>query len=282
MIHAYTGTPGSGKSYNLTAEGIAALAKGRTVWANYGFQPEYVYLALRSLYRVPHREAVAATGRIHELRTYEDLVGLYDAVLLFDEAHDWLNSRSYNAIPREIVSWWSQHRHAGVEVHLATQRLGSVDAHVRSLVGHVWLCRPAPLLMALPMRLVGNRSPLLRLTEIFDEAEAGGRRGKSAFESMAANRLVPLKPKIARCYDTRGGVFPSPLYVLERQKSPLAMDLHFRFKDFRKRSVPGPVDGLPALGWHEYRDLVAAGERPHVELARRFDALTPPSLPTVN
>lgn len=272
MIHAYTGTPGSGKSYALVRAGVADLARGRDVWANFSFFPELVYLALRKRYRLDHGEALAATGRVHELRSFEDLVGLYDCALLFDEAHDWLNARSWNIIPREIISWWSQHRHAGVEVHLATQRLGSVDTHVRSLCGAVWLCRPAPVVLQLPMRLVrGSRDRnVLRLTEIQDEAGLAGGRAAGAFEAVARNQLVVLDPVIARCYDTRGGVFPSPLHELERQRSELGAKLDFAFKRLRQRRRSGAADGLPWLEWREYVELASTPGRAAAVLRERW------------
>lgn len=282
MIHAYTGTPGSGKSYALVRAGVADLARGRDVWANFSFFPELVYLALRKRFRLDHGEALAATGRVHELRSFEDLVGLYDCALLFDEAHDWLNSRSWNVIPREIISWWSQHRHAGVEVHLATQRLGSVDTHVRSLCGAVWLCRPAPVVMQLPMRLLPARRDrkVLRLTEIQDEAGLAGGRVAGAFDAVARNQLVVLDPVIARCYDTRGGVFPSPLHELERQRSELGAKLDFAFKRHRASRRPGAADGLPFLEWREYVRFASEPGRAAAELHERWVSGSPAGMPS--
>jgi zona occludens toxin (predicted ATPase) len=63
MIHAYVGTPGSGKSYTVTMMGVKALAEGRHWWANYTVIPEFVYIALRKRYKKSHQEALAATLR---------------------------------------------------------------------------------------------------------------------------------------------------------------------------------------------------------------------------
>lgn len=269
-IEAYTGTPGCGKSYALTSHGLNALRHGIPVYANYRFLDEQVYRLLRRRWSFTHREACASVLNIHELHTFEDLVGIHDAVLLFDEAHDWLNSRSYSLIPHEIISWWSQHRHAGVQCYMASQRFGSIDAHVRSLVAHVYLCRPMPWHVNLVMNL-GRiarrraRRPYLRVTEMFDETSGNlGGVSSNIFSSVSRNTFLALDYEVASCYDTRGGVFPSPLHAMEAKRNEFRKeigDLEFAFKKYLKRRGSSTSDGMPSLSFREFAEAAVAGHR---------------------
>ncbi|WP_456411513.1 zonular occludens toxin domain-containing protein, partial [Oceanithermus sp.] len=115
MIEAYVGVPGSGKSYMLVFRGLQALAKGKRVYANFGFLRDNVYIYLRRRYRLSHRDSVLAADSIEEIRDYKALLNVFDGLLLFDEAHMWFNSREYRLFPTEVLGFWSQHRKVGVD-----------------------------------------------------------------------------------------------------------------------------------------------------------------------
>jgi hypothetical protein len=280
VIEAFVGIPGSGKSYALVLKGLQSLREGRRVYANFGFIRENVYWWLRKRGGLDHREAVLRTDLIHEIRDYSDLLNVHDGVLLFDEAHMWLPSRLFDLIPVEVIAFWSQHRKVGVDVYLATQRYGSVDAIVRELVAFVYWARPAPFWLRLLLAPRAKGRKILRYTAIMDESLGMmQKQARGIWEGMARNSVVILDPLAASCYDTYA-IFEPPIVRLQRELDPKKravferMGLSWDASKVRgRRDMPRATDGLP---WLTMADLVAAykeGRPPHEVLRERFARL---------
>lgn len=273
------GIPGSGKSYALVLKGLEALAlpRPRPVYANFGFIRENVYRYLRSRKRLPHREAVLRTDMIHEIHDYSELLNVHDGVLLFDEAHMWLPSRQFDLIPVEVIAFWSQHRKVGVDVYLATQRYGSVDAIVRELVAFVYWARPAPSWLVLFLLPWARGRKVLRYTSIMDESLGMMvKRTSSIFEGVARNSVVILDPLAASCYDTHA-IFEPPIVRLQRELDPkrraVFERMGLRWDSSRltaRRDAPGPLDGLPYLTLPELARAYREGIPPHELLRAKF------------
>lgn len=286
MIEAYVGIPGSGKSYMLVHRGLHSLAKGRPLWANFGFIRENVYYWLRIRGKLDHREAVLRADSIHEIHDYNELLNVHDGLLLFDEAHMWLPSRQFDLIPVEVIAFWSQHRKTGVDVLLATQRYGSVDAIVRDLVAFVYWARPAPFwLRVLTFPWTRGRK-LLRYTAIMDESIGTmQRQAKGIWEGVARSDIVALDPLAAACYDTYA-IFEPPIVRLQRELDPkkraafdrmgLAWDAS---KVQGRRDAPGPRDGIPHLSIHDLANAYREGKQPHALLRERLESPCEPAPP---
>ncbi|BDG15774.1 zonular occludens toxin domain-containing protein [Thermus brockianus] len=295
MIEAFVGIPGSGKSYALVLKGLQALSlpKPRPVYANFGFIRENVYHYLRVRKKLSHREAVLRTDLIREIRDYGELLDVHDGVLLFDEAHMWLPSRQFDLIPVEVIAFWSQHRKVGVDVYLATQRYGSVDAIVRELVAFVYWARPAPFWMGIFLRPWTRGRKLLRYTAIMDESVGMiQRRTHTIWEGIARNSIVVLDPLAAACYDTFA-IFEPPIVRLQRELDPKKraiferMGLAWDASRVRgRRDAPGPRDGLPHLTMQELARAYRDGRAPWQVLRERWELLksgyepAPPSEPS--
>ncbi|WP_243029218.1 zonular occludens toxin domain-containing protein [Thermus albus] len=274
MIEAFVGIPGSGKSYALVVKGLEALASGRMVYANFGLLPERVYLWLRLRRRLSHRDAVERADRIREIRDYSDLLNVHDGVLLFDEAHMWLPSREFSLIPTEVIAFWSQHRKVGVDVYLATQRYGSVDAIVRELVANVYWARPAPFWLRLLLRPWARGRPVLRYTAIMDESFGTMQKAvKGLFEGVQRNSVVILDPLAASCYDTHA-IFEPPIVRLQREMDPKRraildrMGLSWDASRIQGRRESG--DGLPVLSMRELAEAYRSGRPPHAVLREKW------------
>lgn len=284
MIEAYIGIPGSGKSYMLVHRGLHALARGRTVWANFSFIRENVYYWLRIRANLDHRDAVLRADSIREIRDYNELLNVHDGLLLFDEAHMWLPSRQFDLIPVEVIAFWSQHRKTGVDVLLATQRYGSVDAIVRDLVAFVFWARPAPFwLRVITYPWVRGRK-LLRYTSIMDESIGMmQRQAKGIFEGVARNDVVALDPMAAACYDTYA-IFEPPIVRLQRELDPKKraifdrMGLAWDASKLRgRRDAPGPRDGMPHLSIADLASAYREGKQPHDLLRERLESPCEPA-----
>lgn len=279
MIEAYVGIPGSGKSYALVLKALEALAapRPRPVYANFGLIRENVYHYLRIRKGLPHREAVLRTDLIREIRDYPDLLNVHDGVLLFDEAHMWLPSRQFDLIPVEVIAFWSQHRKVGVDVYLATQRYGSVDAIVRELVAFVYWARPAPFWLRMILLPWARGRKILRYTAIMDESLGTmQKQTKTIFEGVARSSVVILDPLAAACYDTLA-IFEPPIVKLQRELDPKKraiferMGLTWDASRVQGRcEVPRAVDGGPYLTMQELAEAYRRGRPPHEVLRERW------------
>lgn len=135
-INAYTGLPGSGKSYGVIEHVIVpALKKGRVVWTN-----------------IPINEAAMAAyaGCLPHVFHIDDLRNNVDwfqqvfpkgAVLVLDEAWRlWPSGLKANNIAEQHKSFLAEHRHMvgddgfSTEIYLVTQDLAQIAAFARQLV----------------------------------------------------------------------------------------------------------------------------------------------------
>jgi zona occludens toxin len=147
MIVVVEGPPGSGKSYSCVTRIYNALNRGQYVATNIqlseGWALEFAKASrLRRL--IPGRvEKLAAkyeanlfmSGDLEELmRVRLQGKGEERGLLLLDEAHNWMNSRTWTAGDRErLVRFFTQHRKLGWNVFLVSQRSAAIDAQVRGL-----------------------------------------------------------------------------------------------------------------------------------------------------
>lgn len=160
MIVLWTGAPGSGKSYSAVKLIVDALEAGKCVATNVALADDWALQAAKgNPFRrlVPGR--VKATARRWEARTLvsDDLDDLFRVrlegrgesrgVMVLDEAHNWVNSRTWDtdetgqgrskgeATMRrlKVVRFFTQHRKLGWDVFLITQSAEAVDAQIRRL-----------------------------------------------------------------------------------------------------------------------------------------------------
>jgi hypothetical protein len=161
MIVLVTGQPGSGKSYYAVRKLAEALNSGKPVATNVqlvdGWERK---LARTALLRRFIPGAVDRTAKRFHARTFisADLDELFRVrlegkgegrgVMVLDEAHNWLNARTWDqdetgtgltkaeAVQRRlrIIRFFSQHRKLGWTIYLITQDAQNVDRQVRGLM----------------------------------------------------------------------------------------------------------------------------------------------------
>lgn len=149
-----TGPLGCGKSYYGIRKAIDALEAGKVVVTNFRMTPEwYERVADRHPLRwlVPGRRRKLKRDWARRVLVVPDLKTLLRVrlegqgedrgVVLIDEAHVFMNARSWRDAERmELVEWASASRKLGFEVYLITQDLQSLDRQVRDrLTYHVTL-----------------------------------------------------------------------------------------------------------------------------------------------
>jgi zona occludens toxin (predicted ATPase) len=157
-----TGTPGAGKSYYAVRRIKAALERGQVVATNVALHDGWATAIARSnpfTRLVPGRVRKKAARYEQRLIVSDDLDELFRVrlhgdgesrgVMVLDEAHNWMNGRSWDvdetggternarsvAVNRRmtVVKFFTQHRKLGWEVVLITQAAENLDAQVRRL-----------------------------------------------------------------------------------------------------------------------------------------------------
>lgn len=255
------GVPGSGKTYKMVHLMVRRLAEGRHVRTNYNVRHDRVYTALRRRYGLGHESALAAVGRITHLDTFEDILDAYDCDVFIDEAQDLLSSTEWSSFPHEVVQWFAQHRHRRCRVVLASHRWGSIHNYVRELIGDIELARPAPWWARAVTGAVVGAAPMLQYIAVKDADEgvaptSGVSAQRSRRSVVTKGEVLRLDPLIASCYDTEGGVRPSPMARIRAQRAERKGDEVLVLRPRRERlQVSWPSDGLPYL---EHQELVEA------------------------
>lgn len=137
MIISYTGTPGSGKTYDAMKRVVEMIGNGRTIVTNIeGLTDDTCIEGLKLI-----------TGRdVSQLKEQLIVIGKDDVkriheivkpgqVLVIDEVHDFFGSRDWATEKNKgFSSFCATHRHYGYDILLITQNIDKVDVQVRQMV----------------------------------------------------------------------------------------------------------------------------------------------------
>ena len=137
MIIGFTGTPGSGKTYEAVKKILDNMVKNRVVYTNIEgiFDPEcqemikgYMGFSDLALYRLLKP---LEPDQIQDFWNHVEP----GALVVLDEIHKWFSNRDWKDEKNKQFGYWaSTHRHNGFDLVLITQNIERVDAAVRSLL----------------------------------------------------------------------------------------------------------------------------------------------------
>lgn len=323
-VDAVVGIPGSGKSYWGVQEGLRRWVKGykaarekhhrllrfngnldadpvrnmppvdsyQGLAANFDFDQVAVTRYLRFHAGLNWREATVLASTIQVVKSIQDLLDLWNVIVIFDEAQLWFNARDYAYFPTEVLSFWTQHRKGGIDVILITQKYEMVDSNIRGVVANVYRARPVPWTLKLWRALLGKVGlvahpgrPLFRYTSIMEESEGTTKGLKVKGLADAATRVstVALDPLVAACYATTGQFYSPAADVLEAagsQKAAIRKNLGLKYDLTRfrkKRAGLQPLD--PGLDVSELAEAYMLGldvaERVLEKQAQHFQDVVP-------
>lgn len=146
-----TAPPGGGKSYTAVRGVVEAILSGKAVAGNVQLVDDWPERIARRHWpfwvRRRRRRQFLQEAR-HRYHFTEDLGELFRlrlsgrgegrGLMVLDEAHNWMNARSWSASDRaEIVRFFSQHRKLGWDVELIAQQPEMIDKQVRALAEYV-------------------------------------------------------------------------------------------------------------------------------------------------
>jgi hypothetical protein len=121
-VTAYTGLPGSGKTYSLAKVGVEAMARGRSVWAN-----------------ADHTGNAPWLQGARVFRSFDEFQSIpNDAVIVWDELPLFVNARKWQDFPDGLLYRLTQIRKDGLELHFSTIDWRMVDVNVRRITFWVW------------------------------------------------------------------------------------------------------------------------------------------------
>lgn len=141
MLSLYLGTPGSGKSYEVTVfEVLPRLQEGRLVITNLPLNLDYLYAmdsSFRSLIRVLHAGAEnrCPFSRVEDYdpigvdgERWSHPVSGIGPLYVIDEAHKPLPADDTS---RKVDEWFAEHRHLKADVVLITQDYTKIFKNIR-------------------------------------------------------------------------------------------------------------------------------------------------------
>lgn len=148
MIYLVSGPPGNGKSFYAIRTASKWLEEGKVVAGNVELSADWPRRVARRnwvFWLRPLRRRRLLREGMHRYHYTEDLAELASlrlegkgegrGLMVLDEAHNWMNARSWSAEDRKaIVRFFSQHRKLGWDVLLIAQHPEMIDKQVRNLV----------------------------------------------------------------------------------------------------------------------------------------------------
>lgn len=149
MMTIVEGPPGAGKSFYCVRQIKRALDLGKPVATNIALTEGWTRdMARQNWVRrlLPGRTAAQERWYPRNFHSSAEITELMNVrlrgnpkkesrgLLVLDEAHVWLNARTWNSGDRDLyLRFFSAHRHLGWDILLITQRGESIDAQIRAL-----------------------------------------------------------------------------------------------------------------------------------------------------
>jgi zona occludens toxin len=144
MIIAFTGTPGSGKTYDAVRKIVENLRLGRVVYTNVeGMDAPECFEMLKAVtglsdYGLALHLRFFQPGQIQEFWLHVQP----GSMIVLDEVQNVFNARDWQSQKNvQFNTWASTHRHHGFDVVLITQSIQRIDTAVRALVEWTYVYR---------------------------------------------------------------------------------------------------------------------------------------------
>lgn len=144
MIVAFTGTPGSGKTYDAARKVVDNLRLGRVVYTNIEGMDAPECLEMTKMVAGLSDFGLAAHLKFFELGQAEEFWLHVEpgSMIVLDEVQNIFNAREWQSRKNVMFNAWaSTHRHHGFDVVLITQSIQRIDTAVRALVEWTYVYR---------------------------------------------------------------------------------------------------------------------------------------------
>jgi len=140
-ITMYTGRPRQGKTYLAVRHVRKEIFKGRKVWSNILLNWEGYKGYIWNL-KFPFRHYVEIPkDNVQYYNKLEDLYDVEKGVILMDEAHVYMRSRKWEALPEEMERKLAQHGKDRLDIIATVQATQRIDTIVRELIDYWYVCK---------------------------------------------------------------------------------------------------------------------------------------------
>lgn len=176
-VLGYYGLPGSGKTYYLAKIGLDAIAKGRTVFANFKL-----------------------TGAKYFCDIF-DVINIRKGVILIDEINLSFPSRIWDKLPPQFLYFWSQTRKMQLDIYFTSQHPDRVDKVVKEISNWAYWCVKLPFRMHLitcylPEHITKEKRKMMGLPEVIF-------RTKKIMNAYNTMELIELPEHLLKKYKGR-------------------------------------------------------------------------------
>lgn len=143
MIYLYSGTPGSGKSLNVSRK-LYYYLKSKPVIANFYYNTDLIKTKKEIIYKeISNYELTPKVLKDFSINYFKNNKFKEGTILLvIDEAQILFNSRDWNKKGRDSwLEFFTQHRKFGYDIILVSQFDRMLDRQIRSLIEYEYIHR---------------------------------------------------------------------------------------------------------------------------------------------
>ena len=183
MIRCYSGLPGSGKTTYLTQIALKTFKKGSMVYSNYPIYFKY--------------KGLTFTSRVISSRD-EMLIQPYvpGDIIIIDEAQTWFNSREFKNFTKDLLEFFTGHRHIGIDIYIGVQYPQRIDVVIREIVDtYHWFSK-----IFIFKSILKERRYIL-FDDILKESDMTDEEKREKFKSKL--RIIWKKKRIFTSFDSK-------------------------------------------------------------------------------
>lgn len=140
-IIAYTGRPGTGKTYSMVQQAIKLLNRGKVVYSNFHINWQGAKGKRFSILKFRFISYDYPKNNLRSWTKLNDILEIKKGYVIMDEAHLYMNSRRWKEMPMEFMRKLAQHRKDGIHIVCTVQNIKRLDVIVRELVDYWYDCR---------------------------------------------------------------------------------------------------------------------------------------------
>jgi hypothetical protein len=146
LMHAIEGRRGRGKSYAMARLVLLMAAQRTPVVTNVGSLDFYrmaLWLARNKKFANLYDALTWFHANVTIAKTWDDVLGAYDSVVIFDEATRLFDARRSLSVqaPSILFEWFKQSRKVRCTTYFVAHAIGWLDVRIQENLDLVWLVR---------------------------------------------------------------------------------------------------------------------------------------------
>jgi len=137
----YTGRPRQGKTYLAVRDVFKQLKKGRKVWSNILLNWNGYEGKRWNWKKFRFEKFSYPADNVQYWTKLTDLYEIEKGVIFMDEAHIYMRSRKWEALPEEMERKLAQHGKDRLDIIATVQATARIDTVMRELIDYWYVCK---------------------------------------------------------------------------------------------------------------------------------------------